>query len=242
MITAHREELDAFARDLIVMCDAVRGIMDQASDALLRGSLQSAEEALSQEDVLAEIRARSEERAVSLLTVETPADRDLRQVISSIYIVNDFDRMGRLAMHIATTARKRHPERAIPESVVGYFRELHRLVSEMSAQTRDVLINPDTDIALQMSEEDDAVDELYHHLLTLVSRPEWEHSHRDAVDIAMLAREYERYADHCVAVASRIVYLITGMKPEEYFEESADPEPDTPQRFQELRRRYWTGP
>lgn len=240
MRTAYREDLDDFAHDLIVMCDTVRAVMDKASDALLRGSLQSAEDALSHEDMLAEIRARSEERAVNLLALEHPTPSDLRQVISSIYIVNDFNRMGRLAMHIANTARKRHPETAIPEAVGAYFAELHRLVGEMSAKTRGVLVEPDTDVALDMAEDDDAVDELYHHLVALVSREDWEYSSKEAVDVAMLAREYERYADHCVAVASRIVYLITGMKPEEYLDETPAPELDTPQRFEELRRLYWT--
>lgn len=241
MRTAYREELDDFAHDLIVMCDTVRAVMDKASDALLRGSLHSAEDALSHEDTLAEIRARSEERAVNLLALEHPAPSDLRQVISSIYIVNDFDRMGRLAMHIATTARKRHPRTAIPEAVHAYFVELHRLVGEMSVMTRGVLVEPDTDAALDLAEDDDAVDELYHHLVALVSREDWEYSSKEAVDVAMLAREYERYADHCVAVASRIVYLITGMKPEDYLDETPAPALDTPQRFEELRRRYWSG-
>lgn len=241
MRTAYREELDDFAHDLIVMCDTVCAVMDKASDALLRGSLQSAEDALSHEDMLTEIHARSEERAVDLLALEHPTPNDLRQVISSIYIVNDFNRMGRLAMHIANTARKRHPETAIPEAVRAYFVELHRLAGEMSAKTRGVLVEPDTDVALDMAEDDDAVDELYHHLVALVSREDWEYSSKEAVDIAMLAREYERYADHCVAVASRIVYLITGMKPEEYLDETPTPELDTPQRFEELRRLYWAG-
>ena len=85
----------------------VRDILDKASDALLRGSLQSAEDALSHEDTLAEIRARSEERAVNLLALEHPTPSDLRQGISSIYIVNDFDRIGRLASHFVTTVRQR---------------------------------------------------------------------------------------------------------------------------------------
>lgn len=238
MRTAYREKLDDFAHDLIVMCDTVRAIMDKASNALLRGSLQSAEDALSHEETLAEIRARSEERAVNLLALEHAAPDDLRQVISSIYIVNDFDRMGRLAMHIANTARKRHPAAAVPESVCGHFIELHRLVGDMSAKTRGVLVEPDTDVALDMAEDDDAVDELYHQLVALVSREDWEHSSKEAVDVAMLAREYERYADHCVAVASRIVYLITGMKPEEYLNETSAPGMDIPQHFEELRRLY----
>lgn len=219
MRTAYREELDEFANDLIIMCDTVSDIMEKASEALLRGSLQKAEESLSLSDDLEEIRLRCEQRAVELLLLETPVATELRQVVSSIYIVADFQRMGALGMHIARLARRRHPEPLLPDVIYGQFEEMARLVKEMVIQTRDLLVDPDTDMALKLAREDDAVDELNHQVLALITSNDWAHTTRAAVDAAMLTRYFERYADHCVAVAARIVYLITGMDPDEYLDE-----------------------
>jgi phosphate transport system protein len=43
--------------------------------------------------------------------------------------------------------------------------------------------------------------------------PSWAHGVRPAVDITLLARFYERYADHAVSVARRVVYVVTGRMP-----------------------------
>lgn len=240
MRTAYRSELDDFARDLITMCDTVRSAMQKASNALLRASLQQAEEALSMMDPLEELRQRCEERAVELLALEAPVASDLRQVISSIYIVEDFDRMGALSMHIAKSARRRHPERAIPDALEEDFRELTRLVDEMSAKTREVLVNPDVDFALVLARDDDAVDRINDKLLALVTQRDGKFSTREAVDTALLLRFYERWADHCVNVATRIVFLITGQQPEqyEYARDHDDTEATIIKRFDEIQRRF----
>ena len=160
MRNSYREELNAFAHDLIVMCDGVSAIMHKASQALLTAELQPAEEAISLSDELDEVRLRSEERAVELLALESPVAKDLRQVVSSIYIVEDLQRMSELAKHIANAARRRHPESVIPETYLGYFKELARLVADMVTLTRDVLVDPDADVALRLTNEDDAVDDI----------------------------------------------------------------------------------
>lgn len=238
-----REHLDEFSHDLLVMCDTVNDVMTDASKALLVGSLESAEEALSRTDELEEIRIRCEERAVRLLALEGPVARDLRQVVASIYIVEDFARMGALAMHVANSARRRHPQPAIPEAMKGYFQELFRLVTEMVGKTRDTLVDTNADVALVLGTDDDAVDDLHEYLLTLLTQRDWEHSTREAVDVALLARFYERYADHCVNVAARIVYLSTGLMPEDYVakKELAREEADIALRFQELERQFSRG-
>lgn len=239
MRTAYRSELDDFAHDLITMCDTVREAMAKASNALLRASLQQAEEALSLMDPLEELRQRCEKRAVELLALEAPVAGDLRQVVSSIYIVEDFDRMGALSMHIAKSARRRHPERAVPDALEEHFVELTRLVDEMSAKTREVLVNPDADFALVLASDDDAVDAINDKLLRTVTQREGEFTTREAVDTALLLRFYERWADHCVNVATRIVFLTTGLMPEEYEEdlEHDDTEANIIKRFDDIQRR-----
>ena len=126
--TVYREHLEAFNKDVLEMCDAVRKIMDHASAALLEQSLEDAEVALTETDALKEISQRCEERSMSLLALHSPVAYDLRQVISAIYIVESFDRMGSLAKNVALLARQRHPSPVYPEPLHGYVQELARLV------------------------------------------------------------------------------------------------------------------
>ena len=44
--------------------------------------------------------------------------------------------------------------------------------------------------------------------------PTWPHGIGPAVDITLIGRFYERYADHAVALARRVVYVVTGRMPD----------------------------
>ena len=71
----------------------------------------------------------------------------------------------------------------------------------------------DLERASQLEGDDDAMDDLHRHLFTMLLSPTWPHGVGPAVDITLISRFYERYADHAVAVARRIVYVVTGRMP-----------------------------
>ncbi|QGU01330.1 hypothetical protein CKALI_02160 [Corynebacterium kalinowskii] len=240
MRTAFRDSLNAFADDLIVLCDTVRITVQKSLTALLESDLQDAEEALSMTEELEEIQQRCEQRAVELLATEGPLARDLRQVVSSIYIVDDLARMGSLAQHIAKSARRRHPSCAVPEPLLPYFAEMARLNIEMVDKVRHLLTNPNADVAMVLVTDDDLIDDLHDHLMMMLTRREWPHGTVAAVDVALLARFLERFADHSVNVAARIVYLATGLTPTEYQERRHQEreEADWAKRFAELEARF----
>lgn len=216
MRTAYREHLEDFAEDLIIMCDTVSCLMMTASSALLRGSLQDAEDALSMADNLADLQNRCQKRAMQLLALEGPVAGDLRQVLSSIYVVEDFTRMAALGMHVAKSARRRHPENALPDDVVPYFDKMAQLISDMSAQVRQLLEDPNAEFALKLTRTDDEVDSINEDLLAYITGDAFDGTNRQAVDMALLSRFYERYADHCVNVAEQVIFLTSGMLPDEY--------------------------
>ncbi|AKK11803.1 phosphate signaling complex protein PhoU [Corynebacterium uterequi] len=233
MRTAYRSSLDDFSHDLVSMCEYASRAMEKASAALLRGSLQKAEEALSMADHLEELRLRCEERAVQLLALQAPVASELRQVISSIYIVEDLDRMGALSMHIGRTARRRHPASAVPEQLRPQFVELTSLLKEMSQKVLTLLANPDADLALELYRDDDAVDAINAEVLNTLTQQDWDGSTREAVEAALLLRYFERWADHCVNVSGRVYFFTSGLTPEQ----NADA---TPLRRDEdaIRRRF----
>lgn len=236
--TVYREHLEAFNKDVLEMCDAVRKIMDHASAALLEQSLEDAEVALTETDALKEISQRCEERSMSLLALHSPVAYDLRQVISAIYIVESFDRMGSLAKNVALLARQRHPSPVYPEPLHGYVQELARLVHEMGAATRKLLVEPDADSAVELHTIDEGVDDMKAYLSALVTDKDWQYTNREAVDVSMLARYYERYADRCVSVGRRMVFLITGLKPEAYVQQRDEVDYDPVKKFATIERKF----
>lgn len=72
---------------------------------------------------------------------------------------------------------------------------------------------PDAARAAELQPADEAMNELHQGLLRLVSDDRWPHSVMAAVDVALLGRFYERFADHAVEVAASLTFQITGQWP-----------------------------
>jgi phosphate transport system protein len=134
-------------------------------------------------------------------------------VVAGIQIVADIDRMGALALHVAKITRRRHPNHALPEVVNGYFAEMGRLAVQIGASAREVLETRDPERAAKLQEEDEAMDDLHRHLFTVLMDREWSHGVAAAVDVTLLGRFYERFADHAVEVGRRVIFLVTGQLP-----------------------------
>jgi len=215
MRTAYHEQLAALNDQLGDMCGLAGVAMERATQALLQADLVLAEQVISDHDQIAGLSARAEEAAFVLLALQAPVAGDLRAIVSSIQIVADVDRMGALALHVAKIARRRHPQHTLPEEVNGYFAEMGRVAVELGSSAQEVLLTRDPDKAARIREEDDAMDDLHRHLFSVLMDREWKHGVTAAVDVTLLSRFYERFADHAVEVARRVIFQVTGKLPDD---------------------------
>ncbi|GAA4489537.1 phosphate signaling complex protein PhoU [Rhodococcus olei] len=213
MRVAYNEQMTELADMLGEMAGLAGTAMEKATQSLLQADLTLAEEVISDHDQITDLSVACEERAFALLALQAPVAGDLRSVVSGIQIVADIDRMGALALHVAKIARRRHPNHVLPEEVNGYFAEMGRLAVALGAGAREVLETRDPERAAKLREEDDAMDDLHRHLFTVLMDREWKHGVAAAVDVTLLGRFYERFADHAVEVARRVIFLVTGKMP-----------------------------
>lgn len=215
MRTAYQDQLSALTTDIANVCGLVGVGMKRATQALLQADLVMAEEVITDLDHLVLMSVDAEEAGFRLLTRQSPLAGDLRGGVTAIRNVADVDRMSRLAMHVAKLARRRHPHHALPEEVNGYFAEMGRVAVELGEAAQEALRSGDPDSAARMEDEDDAMDELHRHLFTVLMHREWRHGVTAAVDVTLLSRYYERFADHAVELARRVTFQATGRPPRE---------------------------
>jgi phosphate transport system protein len=213
MRVAYNEQMTELADMLGEMAGLAGVAMERATQSLLQADLSLAEQVISDHDQITELSVTCEERAFALLALQAPVAGDLRSVVSGIQIVADIDRMGALALHVAKIARRRHPNHVLPEEVNGYFAEMGRIAVALGAGAREVLETRDPERAAKLREEDDAMDDLHRHLFSVLMDREWKHGVAAAVDVTLLGRFYERFADHAVEVARRVIFLVTGKMP-----------------------------
>jgi len=212
MRDSYHETLDGITDDLVEMSRLVGVAMERATTALLDSDLGLAESVIAADEDVDLRQSALEAKAFDLLALQQPVATDLRIVVTSLRMSADLERMGDLAQHIAKVARMRYPDQTIPYGFRPVITDMSRLAVHIVAKTGKIIILKDVKAALGLERDDDEMDLLHRKLFTMLLAPGYNAGIETAIDITLCGRYYERYADHAVSVARRVVYLVTGEK------------------------------
>ena len=187
--------------------------MQHATTALLDGRVRLAHQVITGDAKIDALRARVEEVATDALLFHAPVAGDLRAAVSAIRAAGDLERMGDLALHVAE-ARCAGAPRAAPDGARRLRRDGPRSRCAMARKAAEVARTRNVLLAVELDADDDAMDALHRHMFGVLMDPAWPHGVPAAVDLTLLARYYERFADHAVLVAREAVYAVTGEEPD----------------------------
>ena len=210
MRDTYHDELDAISASLVEMTNLVGSAMSRATTALLDADLQLAESVIANDETVDSLYRDTEARAFDLLARQQPVASDLRVLVTSLRMVADLERMGDNAVHVAKIARRRYPASAVPPALRGTVLQMGNTAQEIVAKAGSVIAGRDIEMAAQLEKDDDVMDDLHRQLFTSILDDKWEEGIEPAIDITLAGRYYERFADHAVSVARRVVYLVTG--------------------------------
>jgi phosphate transport system protein len=206
----YHEELDAVHVQLVQLAVLVTNAMGRATTAVVGGDLGAAEEVISQDAVIDTVRDDLDARVMSVLACQQPVATDLRTLIATLRVSADLERMGDLARHVAEIARMRYPDAPLPAVLRPAIEEMGRVAQQMATKMRQVLETKDPQAAAELRFDDDAMDNIHRSTFQHMTDGAWPHSMETAVDLTLLNRYYERFADHAVNVANRVIFLATG--------------------------------
>ena len=214
MREVYHGELDEIGGKVVEMTRLVATMMDQSTRALLDADLVTAERTIAEDVKIDALRDDLEERSFILIAEQQPVATDLRVLVSTLHLVADLERMGYLALHIAKIARLRYPDLAVPPEARDVISQMGEVAMSLVHKVASVVSGRDVELARAIEAEDDSMDALHRQLFTIVLSPNWTHGTEAAIDMTLLGRYYERYADHAVAVARRTTFIVTGEHPE----------------------------
>ncbi len=214
MRASYHEELNGVLERLHHMAELVEVAMREASESLLTADLGRAEAVISNDAQLDAMHEELEYKCLSLLALQAPVAGELRTIVSTIRVVFELARMGDLAAHIAKIARLRYPDHAVVPELEPNFRRMAEVSIQMIQVAARSLQDQDATEAMTLAQIDAEMDDLRRDHFTVVLGDGWQGTTAQAIDIALLGRYFERFADHAVAVARRVIYLITGSNPE----------------------------
>ncbi|HEV2344834.1 MAG TPA: phosphate signaling complex protein PhoU [Actinocrinis sp.] len=210
MRDVYHEELDSIGRTLIEMTGLVGTAMGRATTALLEADLQVAESVISADDAVDALQRELDARSLDLLARQQPVAGDLRTIITSLRMSADIERMGDLARHVAKVARLRYPDVAVPVDLRDTIGRMGRIAVDLATKTAEIIEGRDVAVARELPVDDDAMDDLHRALFGALLDKRAEYSTEMAIDVTLIGRYYERFADHAVSVSKRIIFLVTG--------------------------------
>lgn len=205
----HQSLEDVQAR-LVEIAELVVIAIERATESFSSSDVTLAEEVIEADAVIDEKAAALDEIAIEILARQQPVARDLRIVVMALRVSASLERMGDLAEHIAQLARSRFPERAIPKGLKSTFTKMGQLDVQVARTLVELLRTENLAYAEDIRTADDSIDELHLSVFEKVLGDTWTGEANATVDATLASRYHERFADHAVSVAKRVVYLATG--------------------------------
>jgi phosphate transport system protein len=148
-----------------------------------------------------------EDAGYLLLAMQSPVATDLRRTIAVLRSSNNVLRSSNLLTHIVTSLQWVHP----PSLAADVSRTIERLGATSAAMFERATVaweHRDGQAATDLEQRDDEVDMLQRHLVDqLVAGPQ---STLESITLGLIARYYERIADHAVSLTRHLTYYING--------------------------------
>lgn len=184
------------------LATSVRSVMDR--------NVPEATAVLDEDRRIDEYEVDVEEECLKILALHQPVAHDLRFIIAVLKINNDLERIGDLAVNIA--------ERAIFLSSLSMprtsfdFPAMAEKAQAMVRMSLDALLKQDLDMAINVREADDEVDEINRTMYEQVKEGiRREPDRLDAlIHLLSISRHLERVADHATNIAEDVIYMIKG--------------------------------
>jgi phosphate transport system protein len=168
-----------------------------ATEALLASDRGAAEVVMQRDNLIDSIHIDIEELVQRQIALQAPAATDMRYLLAMLRVVPELERCGDLVEHIAKRALRNLGADLTPR-IRGIVERMGRVGVELWRKATEAYVSRDPDAASHMRILDNEMDDLH------------------AIEMALVARFYERLGDHAVNVAERIRYIANGASPRHF--------------------------
>ena len=204
----HRQEfeneLEAIEAQVIELFAMVAEDLPRATEALLTGNGEVVRELAERDQAIDALYPKIEDLADRELVLQAPVASDLRFLVSVLRVVPELERSHDLVVNIARRASHILSEDLSPRSR-GLIEQMGNVASDMWRQAVDSWCERDRSAAVALAERDDEMDEMYASLMAELGSGRM--TLPVTMEMTLVARFYERLADHAVNIARRVVYL-----------------------------------
>jgi phosphate transport system protein len=217
------EQLDEVRFGIARLGAGVTELVPRVTDILLDGDLEGAEYVILGDDEYDAKSLQLEETCFNQIALQAPVAGDLRALVASIKIVADVERSADLCVNICKAARRIYSHE-LDARLRGIIRKCSDQATLLFKESTEAYLNSDGVRAAALHDMDAYLDDLHRQFIQIIFE-----SHaaealdlQVAVQLAVVARFYERIGDHAVNVGERTRYIVDGWTPSKPYAESGN--------------------
>jgi phosphate transport system protein len=203
--------LDLLQARLLEMAGEAEDLVARAVEALFARDRDALRKVLDGDAQVDALELEVDERALELLALQQPMAKDLRQIVATLKIANDLERVGDHAVKIAWAGLRILDEPASP--TLPQLEEMARLSRGMLADSLRACTTRDTELAREIRVRDDRVDALRSttHRILVSQMLEDPRRITASLELLLVAQSLERVADLATNIAEETVFLVEGL-------------------------------
>jgi phosphate transport system protein len=209
-LKAFDEDIDRLRALISQMGGLAEHAIGEAMRCLVQRDIEGALKVVENDKTLDSLEVETERRAVQLIALRAPMAGDLRDVVAALKISGVVERIGDYAKNIA----KRVPliENVNKIEPLSLLPEMARIATGMVHDVLDAFVQRDAEVAVQVCERDDAVDDFYDSIFRtlLTHMMEDPHNIGHSTHLLFVAKNLERVGDHATNIAEMVYYAATG--------------------------------
>ena len=209
-----RNKFDRQLAKLHDMMIAMGGMIEKAITFAIHALVQQdetmAKQAIAFDTEIDQMEKEIEAMCLRLLLQQQPVAKDLRVISAALKMITDMERIGDQAADISEITLFLIGETYIKK--LEHIPMLAAATSKMVTESIDAYVKMDLELAKQVIDYDDVVDDLFdnvkNELIELIQHDKANGS--QAIDLLMIAKYFERIGDHATNIAEWVVFSITG--------------------------------
>ncbi len=209
--TVLTRELREIRAQLLELASLAERAVQRALDALVTRDFDLAQQVIDDDGSIDRLRFDIEQRCYELMATQQPAAGDLREVITTLSLATELERIADYAKGIARLTQ-RLIDAPVPSDLVG-LPEMGREVRCILRGSLDAYVERDPDMAHAVVAQDQPIDRRYesifHQLLGFMG--DAAATRMSGTYLLWIAHNLERIADRATNIAERVVFLTTGI-------------------------------
>jgi phosphate transport system protein len=210
-VSSFDAELKELGRKVVEMGGQAERLVADSVTSLIRRDAALAQRVVLLDATCDQMQREIEEKAILVIAKRQPVAGDLREVVSSIRIANDLERIGDLAKNVAKRVIAIEGEYH-PQKLVRGVEHISDLVLEQLKEVLDAYAGHNEAKAVEVWGRDGAIDTMYTSLFRELLTYMMEDPRNISVCTHLLfcAKNIERIGDHATNVAEIVYYMVTG--------------------------------